>query len=297
MATKKSGATKRSSSPQSAAEAYAAIQSKLDTFPEDDLVPINVDISSACALGLGAAELIKSLEADFATLPDFDHDAVAKLRIYALAAIYANAVYTDSLNDRSLRALLEQASPLREGLLVAAEALAHRNLLSASRVAEIRSGQGHHDTADDLISLAALFRASWSDLEGKTAVTEEELRQAALLGSQLHAALGAKRVGAEGRTGSQELWNTRHRAFSLFIHAYEECRRGVYYLRWHEGDADQLTPSLYRKRRRAPNEAPAETPEDTIDAPPDEPTPDLQPQEPEDPSIAPVETEPTAGIA
>jgi hypothetical protein len=36
----------------------------------------------------------------------------------------------------------------------------------------------------------------------------------------------------------------RARAFTVFARAWEECRRAVTYLRWHEGDADKLVPSL-----------------------------------------------------
>ena len=48
---------------------------------------------------------------------------------------------------------------LRADLLVVAEALGHLGLLSAVRVAEIRSGQGHRDTANDLCALATLYDA------------------------------------------------------------------------------------------------------------------------------------------
>jgi|SRR5690606_22576285 len=84
-------------------------------------------------------------------------------------------------------------------------------------------------------------------------VTRAEFQRAGVLGSKLHAALGAKEVGAEGRSAAQALWNLRQRAFSLFVRTYEECRRGVHFLRWHQGDADQFAPSLYRKRRRSAN--------------------------------------------
>ncbi|MFS8069892.1 MAG: hypothetical protein ACMG6S_26300, partial [Byssovorax sp.] len=38
------------------------------------------------------------------------------------------------------------------------------------------------------------------------------------------------------------------RAFTLFTNAYDQVRRGVMYLRWDEGDADSLAPSLYKGR-------------------------------------------------
>lgn len=251
MAPKKPNPKQQSYSPESAAQAYQSVLAEIEAVPDDALRPIIVDIPMACALGLGAAELIGPLRAEITALPGIEVASVAKLRTYALAALFANAVYTNSLNDQAFKKVLEEAGPLREALLVGAEALAHRGLLPVSRVAEIRAGQGHQDTADDLIALAALFREAWPKIQGKTAVVREEFERAAILGSELHAAVGARRVGGGGSTGSQELWKARHRAFTLFLRAYDECRRGVQYLRWHAGDADRYMPSLYRKGRRS----------------------------------------------
>ena len=40
----------------------------------------------------------------------------------------------------------------------------------------------------------------------------------------------------------------RQRLFTLFVNAYDQARRAVGYLRWNEGDADQIAPSLYAGR-------------------------------------------------
>ncbi len=55
----------------------------------------------------------------------------------------------------------------------------------------------------------------------------------------------------------------RQKAFTLALNTYGELRRGVIYLRYREGDADQIAPSLYggRTRRRGEeDEAPAAPP-------------------------------------
>ncbi len=51
----------------------------------------------------------------------------------------------------------------------------------------------------------------------------------------------------------------RQRAFSLFVRAYAEVRRGVTYLRHHQDDVDDIMPSLYagRTNRRKNESAPA----------------------------------------
>jgi hypothetical protein len=40
----------------------------------------------------------------------------------------------------------------------------------------------------------------------------------------------------------------RQQAFTLLVKAYDETRRAVSFLRWREGDADTIAPSLYAGR-------------------------------------------------
>jgi hypothetical protein len=37
----------------------------------------------------------------------------------------------------------------------------------------------------------------------------------------------------------------RIRMFTLFFKTYDEIRRGILFLRWHENDADEIAPSIY----------------------------------------------------
>jgi hypothetical protein len=52
------------------------------------------------------------------------------------------------------------------------------------------------------------------------------------------------------------------------VHAYDQTRRAVIYLRWNEGDADTIAPSLYKGRggRAASSNDPATEPADTSGA-------------------------------
>jgi hypothetical protein len=40
----------------------------------------------------------------------------------------------------------------------------------------------------------------------------------------------------------------RARAFTLLVNAYDACRQALAYLRWKEGDAESIAPSLFKKR-------------------------------------------------
>jgi hypothetical protein len=276
MQTKKPTKTKPIN-PDSAEEAFTLVKPELDAIDIADLVQINVDIPSACTVALGAADRLDKLGAEMAELPGFDRKAQKNLRRYALAALYANAVATHESSEDNVTTLLVEAAPLREGMLVAAEALAHRGIVSAQRVAEIRSGQGHLDTADDLIALSALFRDAWSAVQGKTAVTRQEVDRSAVLGSQLHIALGVRRVGTDVRSSPGQSPMFRERAFTLFVRAYDECRRAVTYLRWHENDLAEFAPSIYGRRKRRlgtePETPTTDVPDSTTTAP--SPIPDL----------------------
>lgn len=265
--------------PQSAQEAFDSITSELEAIADEDLVPINVDVPSACVTALGAADRLDAIGAEMVRLHDFDRNALHKLRVYGLAALYANAVATDDSGENLVAVLLEEATPLRVNLLIAAEALAHRGLLPAQRVAEIRAGQGHLDTADDLIALSALFAGAWNEVKDKTAVTREEVDRAGIVGSQLHFAVGARVVADGGRTKTGESQRSRQRAFTLLARAYDECRRAATYLRWHAGDADAYAPSIYGKRKR--RSARAEEPTTDLPIAPTEPVvTDPQPETP-----------------
>ncbi|HVY49755.1 MAG TPA: hypothetical protein VHB21_27865 [Minicystis sp.] len=271
--------TAPSDTPRLAADAYAAILPEIEALPASSVRPITVDIPRAVSIALGASPAIAALRpAIVEELPDFDTSAVDGLDRYALGAWYAHLLALPTTGDAStLRRLLDEAAPLREGLLVAAEALAHRTLLDPKTVAEIRSGQGNLDTANDLVALSSLFTMRWADVESNTAVTRDEVDRAAVLGPELLAALGERGQASRPPLPSGAA-DRRARAFTLLVDAYDACRRAATYLRWAEGDADVIAPSLFKKPRRAAAEAPA----------PDEPPPPA----PEPTGAAPAALEP-----
>jgi hypothetical protein len=173
-----------------------------------------------------------------------------KLESYALGAWYAYLLALPPASPSNpVQPLLEKASALRLILLILlsdAEALAARGLLDLDSVQTLRAGKGNLDIANDLVALSALMSASWSKIESKTAATAEEVHSAGDLGPLLIAALGAREHGTT--VTPAEAADRKLRAFTLFTTAYDQVRRAVSFLRWNEGDADSLAPSLYRGR-------------------------------------------------
>lgn len=238
----------RPGSSREAALAFAKVQDEMAALHPDRLAPINVDIPRAVLTALGALPALRAMRPIVAEdLPSFPLGAIDNLETYALAAFYAHLLFLPGPETKSAHAsLVEEAQKLRRALLVAAEALAHRDLLDPSQVAQIRSGQGHIDTAGDLVALATLFTNNWDQIENKTAVSPAEIERAALLGPELLIALGAR--GSAADASPSRIKDQRRRAFTLLVRAYDQCRRVVSYLRWSEGDFGKIVPSLFASR-------------------------------------------------
>ncbi len=234
------------SAPNAAADAFAKIEPELAALTPEEIAPITVDVSAAVTAVLAAAPKILAFrDAIVEQLPLHPIEQLDELATYAHGAWYAHLLHTYANGSpEAAKAMIDEAQKLREDLLVAAEALAHRGMLDADAVAAIRKGHGHADTAGDLTALAVLFKASWSKISAKTAVEKSEVDRAEELGPAVMVAIAVRKSGAK----STDAEGQRARAFTLLARAYDGCRRAVSYLRWSEGDTDTIAPSLFKKR-------------------------------------------------
>jgi hypothetical protein len=239
----------------------------------EDLWAINVDIPTVVARALGAIPHLLTLRPQIVdSLQKQPMHTIDRLEEYALASWYAHLLsLPGKKSEKKVAELLTEAAPLRENLLVAAEALAHAKLLDADAVAAIRAGQGHVDTANDLVALSATFLADWSTVANCTAVTIEQVERAGVLGPELLTALGVSEHGPVGPSSQDEAQLLRRRAFTLFARSYDEARRAVSYLRWHEDDVDSIMPSLFAKRGAGSRQTTPATPASAAPTAPTDP--------------------------
>jgi hypothetical protein len=232
-----------------ARQALSEIADELAKLSPDQVLNVNVDIARAVSIVLGAEPQIVAYEAQIKeALPTHDFASLARLRTYALAALHAHLDAQPVSTRSELTDLIAQATPLKRTLIVAAESLAHAGLLDGGRLGEIKSGTGHLDLAADLVALGALFEVSWELVEDKTFVAYADVERASRLGTDLLVALGEKNHAASRAT--PEAVDRKRRAFTLLFRAYDEARRALSYLRWHEDDVDLRVPSLYPRARR-----------------------------------------------
>lgn len=248
--------------PAKAPEAFANVEAKLLAIPKDSVLVVESDVGAAVTIVLAALPKLRDLREAVATeLPQHPVNYIDELEELAHAAWFADVLANHSGDSEAGKALIEEATTLREGLLIGAEALAFRGLMDKEQVAAIRRGHGDLDAAKDIVTLAQLFAAAWPQVAAKTAVEKKELERAAKLGPELMFALAAKKQAT--KKGSKEPSEIRARAFTLLVTAYEATRRAVTYLRWTEGDAETIAPPISKKRgpRKAKGEAEAAAPE------------------------------------
>jgi hypothetical protein len=232
-------------------EAFMRVQTEIRAIKAAELLAINLDIPHAARSGMVAAERIAPLLPVMAELPEFDVRLVERLSLYAMALLHTHEQANEAgVVVPPLVALLEEATPLRERMLVSAELLVLFGLVQAARVAAIRSGLGHADTAEDLLALGRLFDELWASVHDKVPITREMIDRAIILSAELQRALGVRQAEPDPLTEPTDRRFVRAQAFTLFARAYKEAQRGVDFLRWYEDDAHRIVPSLYPRRSR-----------------------------------------------
>ncbi len=230
-------------------DAYLALLPTIKSIPAEQYVHINVDVPTVITTTLGSVPEILAMRRDVEHyLPEFDSSAFDRLRTSVLALAYAHAVHISATTSAGeLKEKADAAVATREVLLADARALAARGHIDPAALKNLKGPVGYRNVAFDVMALTSLLRTSWSQVSGKTAVSEAELVAAETLATEVLTTQGLKDEGPAVIDGAAEI---RQQAFSLFIRTYDAIRRAVHYLRWEHGDAEDIAPSLYAASRR-----------------------------------------------
>ena len=212
-----------------------------------ELLPINLDVQVALTTVLGTLPRLATLrDAIVAALPEFDIGQFDKLGAYAEALAYAQTAYLAASEPaEALPTLVARAAEVRDQLLSDATALAKRGLLDAKRLAELKGGPGYLNTTSDVGVLVRMFRERWSDVVSKSAVQPAELDEAEQMFERITLAYAERTQQSNTAAAATD---DRLRAYTLLVNAYDQARRAASYLRWVEGDAEKIVPSLWAGR-------------------------------------------------
>ena len=242
-------------------ESYKRLEPEFQALSTDECSQINLEIPSAVSTTLGAIPEIRALRDDIVKeMPGFNIVRFDKLEDYAMALSHANTqhmIATQPPDD--LQAIYQEGVSLRETLYADVATLIRRGLINEATIKDLKGPNGYKNVATDLQILASLLKDNWSQIEGKCAVQMAELEHALKLAARILRVVGLREQGPAIIAATADM---RLRAFTLFTRAYDDARRAVIFLRWHEGDADSIAPSLYAGRSNGRKKATADNGQD-----------------------------------
>jgi hypothetical protein len=181
-------------------------------------------------------------------LPLVRFELLAELPALALGLDYAVRQVKDAGARAELPSLLAEASELRDPMLAGAVALAKAKLLPKGDVDRIFKGTGFRDRAKDCIDLSSLFRKHWANIEGKTAITLEQLARAAEVGTALLRILKPRGAHRRRTAEQQAPAEQRDRLFTVIVQRHDQMRRIGVWL-WGEAEVDEYIPALGSRKR------------------------------------------------
>lgn len=235
----------------------AAREAELLAMSPSTLRPIRADVEEMGTTVLGCMPDLRAIRPQIDQMCGVAFGAlVDRIEVTAEAMIAAHHRHRIDHVGEPDEALLEEVRRLREVLIAEVRTLIARGYLPESALAALVGGNSHRGKASDLALVVRILRAAWGSLAGKTLVTEAELTAAENLANQLFRAVG-ERDQVERSTKSGEL---RIRSYTMLLAEHDQLKRAVTFVRWNEGDADAILPSLFAGRGRRPEEPEPESP-------------------------------------
>lgn len=252
--------------------AFQVIQALLVTLTDDELQPLNVDMTAAAIGAIGVADRARepSLLVRFQSLPpgEFDATQIDRLSDLGWAALHT-VTLSSQVNGRGRAKLpaelVERALTLEARMQTCCEYHLGDHPVAGAEVARLRSGNGYRDVAADLLGYAELYRIYLDILSRDTKhylATDQE--EAVSTAEQMYTLLGeSATIEAEvSAVDAQRVW-------TLLLRTYEDvAETGRWLLRGEPRRAERLFPSLFRlsrtgrrSRQDEPADEPAPTPE------------------------------------
>ena len=259
-------------------EAFNRVEPELASLSPDEFAPINLDISSAVATVMFLwAGIVKLRDSIVRLLIGFDIARFDRIEDYAMALGHAHTMYLIATQPPDeLQAIHDESATMRETLYTDTQALIRRGLIKEASIKELKGSTGYKNIAIDLQILASVLKANWPTIEGKCGIQMAELEHALKLSAVMFGIVGLRENGSDAQVATAD---TRARAYTLFTRAYDDARRAVIFLRWHEGDADSIAPALHPGRSASKKKSP-----DDPNAPSPVVTPVVNPAQPPAPN-------------
>jgi len=229
-------------------DAYKRCESEMLAVDPRTFITINLDVPSVVTIALNAVVKIRGLRPQIAEkLSGFDLARFDKLEDYTRALAQAHAMFIGAAAATgTLIELNQEALKVREALVNDAVSLSRHGYIDPTRLDDLSGATGYKNVAFDLLALVGIFHERWSEVASATPVKLDDLHRAEQLAEGMLELLGARESASVKAAQAAEM---RQRAFTLFMDAYDDARSAVTFLRWRDGDADEIAPSVYTVRK------------------------------------------------
>jgi hypothetical protein len=183
-------------------------------------------------------------------LPALPVKQILDLPNLAGALLYASQRCEEATASKGeIQACLKKVRKLREPMLMVAEALAMLGHVSSERVARIRAGTGAYDAALDAVALAELYKELDGSLHSKHPFTEEQITQAAELGTWLVRHITPTGARALPNPAADEAHHIRDGLWTLLVRDFPLVRKAGFYL--FGEDVNTYVPLLMSRELRS----------------------------------------------
>lgn len=231
---------------KTAAGAFEQVKPQLAQIKAEDYKHIQVDLLSAVGQALQLAEGAQQDRQLFMdTFTAFPVQSLDQLQTYALALWQAETEYRRLQVEAEVQKvppteLVEACSALRGEMIAAARYLWRKDAQVLEVLGDITRNTGYRDLADDLNRLAELFSAHFAQVQGRSAIGQAELNQAAELGAKL-----LNTATVDRSAGLQEWRERRHQAWTLLYNAAQDVRLAAAFIFRNEPAQLDRYPSLF----------------------------------------------------
>lgn len=234
-------------------------------LPLDVAKPVNVDplvAQQAVRKALPKLRaLVPRLKEEFSKFNEKDIDELHDL---SCAFVHGTTLLrTVEPAGSGFDALASECGALRTKLEAYLRGAVDAGVLTVSRLDELKGGSSYRNTVHDLHILSQILRTNWAKVEGKTYLTQADVRHADAQAKRLNDALADR----ETSPGALEDANTdRQRIFVLFIKKYNVLRSRVRALLEQDEQEElleEIMPTIYatrttgKRRAEEPEVAPA----------------------------------------
>ena len=224
-------------------QAFELVQPLMAALAPDALVALNLEVTGAFATTMGCIPKLAAFREEIVTkVNGFDIRYFDNLENYAYALMEAQMRFVRTAKPlEPFEQMNEELIGRRDQLLADVVALEKHRVLDG-RQSELRGVNGYKNVTFDVLLLSSILRANWAAIAGKTMLQLADIEQAEKLAERMLKAVG---IREQNQKKAAEGADVRQRAFTLFIRAYDEVRRALSFLRWHEKDVESILPSLY----------------------------------------------------